>query len=745
LLRAHESKGDRNMITQLEEAAPYGAAADDYLVTGLGVPLPIPPGSKKIKETGVTGRYTDATLEQIAHWVGDKADHNIAIRLAEKVVGIDVDDYGDKIGGFTLADLVGKLGPLPDTAISSSREGVSGIRFFRVPAGLRWPSKAGKDIEVISHGYRYAVVWPSIHPDTGEMYRWRGSPPGGIPRVDELPELPTAWIMHLTGGEVEADLSYDEAAADEILTAGEPCRLMRTRLDGYRRRVDDGAGHHPAMRDASLAIVGAGRDGHEGAAAALNELFDRFTADVDRPDAVRDYRRAVDGAIKIVLAEPFEGRRSCCRLSTLAKLEHDPDEDFWAARESLATIRQYAKAQLVPPWGVLGGALARVVAATPSSVRLPAIVGPEASLNLFLGFVGPSGAGKGASNAVAEMAVEIPEELQAETFSPGSGEGLIGIYAVKVKEDKVWTTVRLRHRAIVDVPEVDALAALGAGRSGSTLMPFLRQAWSGEALGRSNATPERNVSIPKHSYRLVMLVGIQPERAEVLISDTQGTAQRFLWLPMVDRDPIDIEAPAPFKWKCPRWPVEDTKQTITETHATAYGGGVMEFCRQAWDDVREDRKQRLRQTGPVLDGQAMLGRMKIAAALAILEGRYDVDEEDWRLAAFIMAKSDETRSGIESELRERASQSHKARGKLVAQQEIAAADVKAEHRIQQASETILHRLDPGEWLRKSDVRGALRSDYREHFDDAINALILTGKVEKRPTANGRGEELRKVA
>jgi hypothetical protein len=107
------------MITSLEEVAPYGATADDYLVTGIGVPLPIPPGSKRLEETGVTGRYADATAEQIATWIATKSDHNIAVRLARNVIGLDVDHYGNKTGGDTLADLGVKLGSLPETVISS--------------------------------------------------------------------------------------------------------------------------------------------------------------------------------------------------------------------------------------------------------------------------------------------------------------------------------------------------------------------------------------------------------------------------------------------------------------------------------------------------------------------------------------------------------------------------------------------------------------------------------------------------
>ena len=121
------------------------------------------------------------------------------------MIGIDVDDYGDKHGGKTLAELEIELGLLPETVISTSREGVSGIRFFRVPAGLKWPSQAGPDVEIIRHGHRYAMVWPSVHPE-GREYVWAGKVNGHLPpTVAELPELPPEWVQHLTGGERERE------------------------------------------------------------------------------------------------------------------------------------------------------------------------------------------------------------------------------------------------------------------------------------------------------------------------------------------------------------------------------------------------------------------------------------------------------------------------------------------------------------------------------------------------------------
>jgi hypothetical protein len=388
----------------------------------------------------------------------------------------------------------------------------------------------------------------------------------------------------------------------------------------------------------------------------------------------------------------------------------------------------------MPPWGVLGGVLGQVVAATPPNVYLPPTIGPKASLNLFIAFVGASGDGKGGSIGTSREAIIIPNDHRAETFLPGSGEGLVGIYAIKEKVDGEWRTVRIRDRAIIDVPEVDSLNALGAGRSGATLMPFLRSAWTGEAIGRTNASPERNVSIDAHSYRAVMLVGVQPERAEVLINDTAGTAQRFIWLPMNDPNPIDIDEPPPIRWQPPSGfrGSEHTRQLVS------LGGREIKISDRIRCELREARKARLRGAGHTLDGQAMLSKLKIAGALAILEGRYEVRDDDWNLAGFVMAKSDETRSGIEAELRDRAARQNEARGKAAGVLKAAADETEHEMKTQGAAKAIRHQLEGRVWRAKAELRRSIKATHRPYFDDAIAALLAAGIIEERSVA-GQGQ------
>jgi hypothetical protein len=172
-------------------------------------PFPLPPGKKFPPPSGRTGRDgVDTTDAERGQWFDAcrQPGHvcgNVALRMPDGVLGIDVDAYGDKPGAATLAALEAQLGSLPASWRSTSRgvENPSGIRFYRVPSGVRFHD-AGPGIEVVQRVHRYAVVWPSIHPE-GRVYRWvtpegREAGPRDVPRPEDLPELPPAWVAHVT-------------------------------------------------------------------------------------------------------------------------------------------------------------------------------------------------------------------------------------------------------------------------------------------------------------------------------------------------------------------------------------------------------------------------------------------------------------------------------------------------------------------------------------------------------------------
>ncbi len=192
----------------------YGWGAPRYREAGWRGVLPLPPRRKKSPPVGFSGwqgKYPDD--EQIKTWIATRPnDANLLLRLQPGQLGLDVDGYEGKKGGTTLMEASRRWGPLPPTYRNSARadDQVSGHLLFRVPERLvavgdikfdQGGDEVG-DIDLIQPHHRFVVCWPSIHPKTGQRYRWYapdGSllPEGEVPRVDGLPYLPEVWVEAL--------------------------------------------------------------------------------------------------------------------------------------------------------------------------------------------------------------------------------------------------------------------------------------------------------------------------------------------------------------------------------------------------------------------------------------------------------------------------------------------------------------------------------------------------------------------
>ncbi|MBA9003753.1 bifunctional DNA primase/polymerase [Thermomonospora cellulosilytica] len=275
---------------------PYASAYDAYRRAGWTGVIPLPARKKKHPPSGVTGdnghwpSYADCQA-----WAdGPEGAGNIALRLSRHVLGIDVDNYDGKTGATTLADAEQRWGTLPPTWRTTSRDdGTSGIRLFRIPENLAWPGELGPDVELIHAGYRYAVVWPSIHPE-GRTYRWI-SPDGltstTIPDPDQLPPLPQTWVDGLTGGREHTttprNTLADDAARAWIITrpgaTTEPCaRQARATQQALVELAGPGSAHN-AARDAALRAIRLADEGHAGLVGALTAVHKAFIANVTNP------------------------------------------------------------------------------------------------------------------------------------------------------------------------------------------------------------------------------------------------------------------------------------------------------------------------------------------------------------------------------------------------------------------------------------------------------------------------------
>jgi putative DNA primase/helicase len=222
------------------DQAPFASAVDIYRHGGWEGTLWTPKGEKWPPPTGFTGydgRFP--TADDVAFWRRESGA-NIALRVPHGVMGLDVDAYLTdkevKTGDKTLAALVARFGPLPPTWRSTSRnDPATGISFYRVPTGVKFPGDAGDYIEIIQFHHRYALVWPSVV--DLRQYRWYRpdgtlADEGEAPSVDDLPQLPEAWIIGLQA------LDDDEVAPKprDQMRQGDGRNNSLTRLAGSARR-----------------------------------------------------------------------------------------------------------------------------------------------------------------------------------------------------------------------------------------------------------------------------------------------------------------------------------------------------------------------------------------------------------------------------------------------------------------------------------------------------------------------------
>lgn len=201
---------------------PYEHAAEQYWRAGWANPIPVK--GKNHPVAGFTG-YDGANVSwpDLHAWIdGPEGAHNIALRLPGDIVGIDIDAYDGKVGETSIAAAEAELGALPDTYRSTSRApfGASGIKFYRLASTVdlrgaekRLTARFGEHVDVIRRDHRYAIVWPSTHPDTRAVYTWY-DPAGDEcepPAPASLPALPEAWQQFLTAPAANAPVAPPSA------------------------------------------------------------------------------------------------------------------------------------------------------------------------------------------------------------------------------------------------------------------------------------------------------------------------------------------------------------------------------------------------------------------------------------------------------------------------------------------------------------------------------------------------------
>jgi hypothetical protein len=287
------------------------------------------------------------SLEQIEQWAATQGDGNIALRLMDGYLAIDVDAYDEKGGLRTLALAEAEWGALPRTVMSSSRADGSGCRIFRIPTGLKWPGNLNKHfgpgVDICRWDLRFVVAAPSIHPKTGENYVWRDSetyqPLTGdaeIPAADEATDLPDAWVEGLTHHRPWIGFTALEIGEDEVSqwleerNGPELCEALDTLLTRWQGKVMSaapGGGIHDQARDGAWALIRESAKGHAGIKTALVRLKKTYMGAMQEREPARaagangDWKRFVfDGVRKIAEEDETADRDGCDNsAATVAK------------------------------------------------------------------------------------------------------------------------------------------------------------------------------------------------------------------------------------------------------------------------------------------------------------------------------------------------------------------------------------------------------------------------------------------
>jgi hypothetical protein len=400
-------------------------------------------------------------------------------------------------------------------------------------------------------------------------------------------------------------------------------------------------------------------------------------------------------------------------------------DKFWSATEQLEIIHASARARLVGPWALLGACFTRINVMVPYFVTIPPLTGGQASLNLFVGLVGPSGAGKGGATAAATDTIDTGATWKGGEFGQlmvnlGSGEGIIHAFRKRTKDGDEWNT----HAVVFNVQEIDLLTAT-ATRSGATILPVLRSMWSGEQLGFQNADPTRRIQVPPHEYRASLLVGIQPLRAGSLLDDADGgTPQRFLFVPTDDPGAPDQPPikPEKIKWRKPLF--DSLRDPFTDTYDITLPEAVESL-------VRDQRLEMLRnqaEGSKNASGHDTLARIKYAAHFALLAGRTTVTDDDWDLAGTLHKISVHTRENIQTQLRQQAQlKAHKvaiARGA-----EASTVSTRVDDDLTRDTKLHIIKLLAIRAMKNREIKRKTSSRLRNHVDFALSELKQEGRIK----------------
>ena len=410
-------------------------------------------------------------------------------------------------------------------------------------------------------------------------------------------------------------------------------------------------------------------------------------------------------------------------------------EAFWTARPWLERVRAASMRRMISPDAVLGALLSAYATTIPMGIRIPAIVGQWAPLNLYSVLVSRSGGGKTSAMGLADQLLGWSPQINPDVLfrSLRSGEGLINIATKKAKKGEEPSDGPTYRVGIQIAFDEGGVLSRQTERSGSTTIPYLNTAWAGHGMV-GGAKADQEGYFPANLVRVCAVIGVQFGAAANLFtgeSQILGFPQRLtffgldhpdlLQIRRVDSDYSPVEALGLPWWSHAEYTRFPHEMVVPETIAD-----------QVWSWTQSKHGDSPPST---LDGHKMNLQLRISAVLALMDGRGDIDVSDWDLASDIVATSCSLREHLLASLGDAVIERARTAGKADALRQIEREDIFME----KAALSLARRVAKIDYpLNKREVKSYLSSyrrryaiDYRDVIALAISRgwVISTGEQE----------------
>lgn len=476
--------------------------------------------------------FKDATanLDNIRTFLGNPGTPNYGLNAPAGVLAIDVDGPDGIARWAELERLYGKL-PVTFTTLTAN-----GRHYF-----FRWPDEAGEmpagklfGYVIRRHDDGYIIGPGSIHP-SGIVY-------DTLRQDDGMPypiaDLPIRW----TQAALEQSRPVVIAGPAALPGVGGRHDWLRDRARYFRGFMDSPATLRAALLAENSRLDQPKPEGDVDR--AIGEVFARFPLDPPA-EAEAKVESRLDATEELdLLGAPTSGA-----------FPEPPEPDAFAGLlgELVEDLADGTDASLV---GLLGSTIAYCGALVPGH----AYFHRTQTSSPFIALVGESSVGR-KGTAMTRVMDAMSQALETSTVHRvvmdgiNSGEGLVSALHYRREHYPQEPTVGM----VFEEEYATLLAA--RGRDGSTLDPKMRQAFDGGPLSNRKVAETKTVMPP---YWLPALIGITPIELRQRLEPgalQSGSANRWLYLPVVRRDVIPTNAAPVFS--------KDNRQAIVDAHRAA--------------------------------------------------------------------------------------------------------------------------------------------------------------------------------